>query len=262
MADIIAIINQKGGVGKTTTAINVGVALVQEGKSVLLIDLDPQANASQGLGVETAEDQPSVYDALRRDPKQRIPLNKVMLEREGLMLAPGSIAVAALEVELLNSATQSVMLRNALNSVRGMFDYIVIDCPPTLTTLTTNALVAANWVMIPMQTQAFSVRALNDLFGTINETQEANPDLRYMGIIPTFVDRAVDSKRILKSVREELADYVMQTTIPARVVYREAQSDAQSIFGYNSRDREKQASIEVAREAYRILAKEIISRVS
>ena len=260
--ETIAVSNQKGGVGKTTTATNLAAALAKLGKRALLVDLDPQANATQAFGVMPGDEQLTIYDALRRDRNRRVSLDRIIVEREGVQIAPGSIAVAELEIELLNSPTKSTILRNALVPVQDMFDFCLIDCAPTLTTLTITALCAADWVLIPLQTQTFSLRALTALFGTIQEAQEANPSLAYLGLVPTFVDRTQDARNILAAVKEELADYVTNTAIPYRVAYKEAQSAEVSIFAYRPGDRKKQEGVEDARNAYLKLAEEVIRRAT
>lgn len=252
---IIAITNQKGGVGKTTTAINLSAALAEEGFNVLLIDLDPQGNASTGLGIERAERKLTTYDLLIED----VPLQDVVIPTRipRLWLSPATTDLSSADIQLVANENRSVLLRNALRQPgveKFHFDYVLIDCPPSLSLLTVNAMVAANSVLVPLQSEFFALEGLSQLMLSIREVrQSANPQLRIEGIVLTMYDgRNNLSQQVEADARENLGDLVFRTIIPRNVRISEAPSFALPVLNYNSQSR---GSL-----AYRALAQEMMAR--
>ena len=198
---IIAIINQKGGVGKSTTAINLGAALGEMGKQVLLVDLDPQGNCSSGLGVEKSLIQQCIYDVLLND----IPLEEVIIPdiAEGLDIAPATINLAGAEVELVSEMARENRLKDAVGSMRGKYDFILIDCPPSLGLLTVNALVAADKLLIPIQCEFYALEGVTKLLESMKRVKSRlNPTLDIYGILLTMYDsRTKLSKQVVDEVR-------------------------------------------------------------
>ena len=252
---IISIANQKGGVGKTTTAINMAAGMVEQGARVLLLDLDPQGNSSTGLGVTPAERVKTSYDLLMGDAD----LGEVIQETKvaGLFVSPANADLASADIDLMSNEKRSYLLHNALRvpeMAEYGFDFILIDCPPSLSLLTINALVASNSVLVPLQAEFFALEGLSQLMVTIREVrQSANPTLRIEGVALTMVDgRNRLSQQVEADVRETLGDLVFKTTIPRNVRLSEAPSFAQSVLTYDSLSR--------GAEAYRALVSEVIAR--
>ena len=252
---IISIANQKGGVGKTTTAINMAAGMVEQGAQVLLLDLDPQGNSSTGLGVTPAERVKTSYDLLMGDAD----LGEVIQETKvaGLFVSPANADLASADIDLMSNEKRSYLLHNALRvpeMAEYGFDFILIDCPPSLSLLTINALVASNSVLVPLQAEFFALEGLSQLMVTIREVrQSANPTLRIEGVALTMVDgRNRLSQQVEADVRETLGDLVFKTTIPRNVRLSEAPSFAQSVLAYDSLSR--------GAEAYRALVSEVIAR--
>lgn len=252
---IIAITNQKGGVGKTTTAINLSAALAEEGFNVLLIDLDPQGNASTGLGIERAERKLTTYDLLIED----VPLQDVVIPTRipRLWLSPATTDLSSADIQLVANENRSVLLRNALRQPgveKFHFDYVLIDCPPSLSLLTVNAMVAADSVLVPLQSEFFALEGLSQLMLSIREVrQSANPQLRIEGIVLTMYDgRNNLSQQVEADARENLGDLVFRTIIPRNVRISEAPSFALPVLNYDSQSR---GSL-----AYRALAQEMMAR--
>ncbi|MEJ2017756.1 MAG: ParA family protein [Maritimibacter sp.] len=252
---IIAITNQKGGVGKTTTTINLGAALAAEGLNVLLVDLDPQGNASTGLGIETADREKTTYDLLLEES----PLAQVVLETEveGVWIAPATTDLSSADIELVSNEKRIHLLHDSLRApdVADLgFDYILIDCPPSLNLLTINAMVAAHSVLVPLQSEFFALEGLSQLMLTVREVrQSANPELRIEGVVLTMYDRRNNlSRQVEADARDNLGDIVFKTMIPRNVRVSEAPSFAMPVLSY---DPASKGSL-----AYFDLAKELIAR--
>ncbi|MDA5092981.1 ParA family protein [Aliiroseovarius sp. KMU-50] len=250
---IIAVTNQKGGVGKTTTTINLGAALAESGKNVLLIDLDPQGNASTGLGIEAHDRKLTTYDMLLDDA----PLSKILVETpvDGLWIAPATTDLSSADIELVANEKRSHLLHDAVRVAEMVsFDYVLIDCPPSLNLLTVNAMVAANSVLVPLQSEFFALEGLSQLMLTIREVrQTANPDLRIEGVVLTMYDARNNlSRQVEADARDNLGDLVFDTIIPRNVRVSEAPSFALPVLTYDPQSKGSQA--------YRDLASELITR--
>ena len=245
---IIAIINQKGGVGKSTTAINLGAALGEMGKQVLLVDLDPQGNCSSGLGVEKSLIQQCIYDVLLND----VPLEEVIIPdiAEGLDIARATINLAGAEVELVSEMARENRLKDAVGGMRGKYDFILIDCPPSLGLLTVNALVAADKWLIPIQCEFYALEGVTKLLESMKRVKSRlNPTLDIYGILLTMYDsRTTLSKQVVDEVREYFGRLVFATPIPRTVNLSEAPSFGQPITQYDPKGRGALSYIELAKE--------------
>tara|TARA_B100002051_G_C16742281_1_gene645080 strand:- start:1699 stop:2511 length:813 start_codon:yes stop_codon:yes gene_type:complete len=252
---IIAIANQKGGVGKTTTAINLAAGLVEAGRKVLLIDLDPQGNASTGLGIEPDDRELTTYDLLIEDAPVSSVLHKT--EIDGLYLCPATTDLSSADMELVSTEKRSFLLHDALRhpDVDSYgFDYILIDCPPSLSLLTINAMVASHSVLVPLQAEFFALEGLSQLMLTIREIRlSANRNLRIEGVVLTMYDvRNNLSQQVEADARATLGELVFRTMIPRNVRVSEAPSYAMPVLSYDSSSR--------GALAYRNLASELMSR--
>lgn len=252
---IIAVANQKGGVGKTTTAINLGAALVEEGHRVLIVDLDPQGNASTGLGVTPQKRRMTTYDLLLEDA----PLAEVIHETsvESLLLAPATTDLSSADIELVANEKRSFLLHDALHGPEieaFALDYILIDCPPSLSLLTVNGMVAADSVLVPLQSEFYALEGLSQLMLTIREVRaSANKNLRIEGIVLTMYDgRNNLSQQVEADARDNLGDLVFKTIVPRNVRISEAPSYALPVLDYDSASK--------GSEAYRALARELVAR--
>jgi chromosome partitioning protein len=251
---IIAVANQKGGVGKTTTTINLAAALVETGLRVLVVDLDPQGNASTGLGIESADRDATTYDLLVDDA----PLTDVIrvTEIEDLCIIPATVDLSSADIELFANEKRSYLLHDALRQTamdEYEWDYVLIDCPPSLNLLTVNAMVAAHSVLIPLQSEFFALEGVSQLLLTIREVrQSANPNLRIEGIVLTMFDRRNNlSQQVEKDARDNLGELVFRTKIPRNVRVSEAPSYALPVLNYDSNS--------LGARAYRALAEELIT---
>ncbi|MGR3702254.1 MAG: ParA family protein [Paracoccaceae bacterium] len=248
---IIAIANQKGGVGKTTTTINLGAALSRLGCKVLIVDLDPQGNASTGLGIATDDREYTTYELLLDD----VSLSEVIkpTETRGLFIVPATVDLSSADVELVSNEKRSFLLHDALRQFAMDdlgYDYILIDCPPSLNLLTVNAMVAAHSILVPLQSEFFALEGLSQLMLTIREVrQAANAALRIEGVVLTMYDiRNNLSQQVEADARENLGELVFRTVIPRNVRLSEAPSFAKSVLDYDPESKGARAYIALAEE--------------
>ncbi len=252
---IIAIANQKGGVGKTTTAINLGAALAETGHRVLLVDLDPQGNASTGLGIGHELRKYTTYDlVLEGAGLQRVAQDSGV---EGLYVAPGTTDLTSADVQMVSMARRSFLLRNALRPREAGaldLDFMLLDCPPALNLLTVNAMVAADSVLIPLQSEFLALEGLSQLMLTLRQVREtANPDLRIEGVVLTMYDgRNKLCQQVARDARETLGGLVYDTVVPRNVRISESPGFAMPVIGYEP---ESKGAL-----AYRALAKEMLMK--
>ncbi len=252
---IYAIANQKGGVGKTTTAINLGAALAESGKQVLIIDIDPQGNASTGLGIAPEARQISTYDLLLGDAVLSAAMQQSAVKN--LRIVPATTDLSSADLDLVSNDKRSTLMRTALHTdeVRALgLDHILIDCPPSLSLLTINALVAADAVIVPLQSEFFALEGLSQLMLTVRDIRErANPRLRIEGIALTMHDARNNlARQVEQDARENLGDLVFDTVIPRNVRLSEAPSFAMPVFDYDPSSR--------GAKAYKALADELMAR--
>jgi chromosome partitioning protein len=246
MAKIVALANQKGGVGKTTTAINLGASVAACERRVLLVDLDPQANATSGIGVTEAD--PSMYDVLI----ENMPLPKIIRPTEipTLFLAPSSVDLVGAEVELRDAIGREYYLKRVLEPIAADYDYILIDSPPSLGLLTVNGLTAANSVLVPLQAEYFALEGVSQLLATIDRVKSAvNPSLDVEGIVLTMYDERINlARQVAEEVRSHFGEKVYKTVIPRNVRLSEAPSFGKPIILYDIRSRGSEAYVSLARE--------------
>lgn len=247
MGKIIAVVNQKGGVGKSTTSINLGACLAQAGKRVLLVDSDPQGNTTSGLGIEKKSLSHCIYDLLVND----LPLEQIIQPTElvNLKLVPATIQLAGAEVELVSAISRETKLKKALEKYVD-YDYILIDCPPSLGLLTLNALAAAHSVLIPIQCEYYALEGLSQLLNTIGIVQKhLNSALIIEGILLTMYDPRTNlGQQVAEEVKNFLPDKVYQTAIPRNIRLSEAPSFGQPIILYDPKSKGAQAYLDLAQE--------------
>jgi len=250
MARVIAICNQKGGVGKTTTSVNLAAYLAAQGKYVLLVDLDSQANATVGLGVHVADSHPNLYHALVVDHNPETIIKRTSMF--GFDVLPSAQSLAGATVELVSMEERESRLKKALNSVRTNYDYIIIDSPPSLGLLTINGLVASDEIIIPVQTEYFALEGLSQLLNTINLIREnLQPKLKVMGALLTMYDKRNRlARQVVKEVQDHFPGHVFDSVIPRSIRLAEAPGFGKSILSFDS--------LSKGARAYKNLAREII----
>ncbi len=252
MGKVIAIANQKGGVGKTTTAVNLSACLGNQGKKTLIVDIDPQGNATSGLGIDTRAVENSIYDCIIND----VPMDEVILETESkkLFVCPANISLAGAELELAMKDDRAFVLKKSIEKVKGDYDFIIIDCPPSLGLITLNSFTAADSVLIPIQCEYYALEGLSQLTNTIKMVkQKFNPEIAIEGIVMTMFDGRTNlSVQVVEEVKKYFRDKVYKTIIPRNVRLSEAPSFGQPIIEYDKHSK--------GAECYIDLAKEVIKR--
>ena len=250
MGKIIAMVNQKGGVGKTTTAVNITAALTERGKKVLLCDFDPQANATSGLGIDKRKTHNSVYDVIVND----VPAAEAIISTQYGDVLPSTADLAGATIELFSLPEPNYRLKNALDAVRDQYDYIFIDCPPSLEILTLNSLAAADSIMVPVQCEYYALEGLSDLMNTLRLVKKRiNPRLDIFGVALTMFDgRTNFSTQVAQEVRRHFPGKVYATVIPRNVRLAEAPSHGLPVTVYDKNSR--------GAAAYRAMAEEIIKK--
>lgn len=246
-------VNQKGGVGKSTTAVNLSASLGEAGEKVLLIDLDPQGNATSGFGLNKNQRELCIYDALLGDAEIEAMIEPV--EVEHVFVVPATIQLAGAEIELVSAMSRETRLKGIVERVKGDFDYIIVDCPPSLGLLTINALTAAEGLVIPIQCEYYALEGLSKLLDSVRLVKtHLNPDLEVFGVVMTMYDsRTRLAQQVVQEVRDFFGEKVFSTLIPRTVRLSEAPSFGQPVTMYDSSGK--------GARAYRDLAKEVMDRV-
>ena len=250
MGKTIAITNQKGGVGKTTTAINLAAALAAEGKKILVIDTDPQGNLTSGFGVNKNEVENTVYELMLGECSTEEAIQRQV--KEGVDLIASNVNLAAVEIELMDEKNKDFILRNEVEWVKDKYDYIILDCPPSLSMLTINAMTTADSVLVPIQCEYYALEGLSQLIHTVNLVKDRlNPDLALEGVVFTMYDSRTNlSAQVVENVKANLQARVYNTVIPRNIKLAEAPSYGQPINEYDPKSS--------GAEAYGKLAKEVI----
>ena len=251
MGRIIAIANQKGGVGKTTTSVNLSACLAYLGKKVLLVDIDPQGNASSGVGINKGEINQCIYDVLIDD----VSVKDTILETkvENLHIVPATISLAGAEIELVSTISREVRLKKALQEVKDQYDYIIIDCPPSLGLLTINSLTASDAIIIPVQCEFYALEGLSQLLSTVRLVQKhLNKHLDIDGVLLTMFDARTNlGIQVIEEVKKYFQDKVYKTIIPRNVRLSEAPSHGEPIIIYDPKSRGAEVYLELAKEVIR-----------
>ena len=259
MSRIISVANQKGGVGKTTTAINLAACLALSGQKVLIIDIDPQGNASSGLGVNLRENQKGIYELLAGNAS----LDQVIYptEIDTLKIIPSNVDLAGAEIELVGRDHREKILSMALNGVNAEYEFIVIDCPPSLGLLTLNALTVSQSVLIPMQCEYYALQGLSHLLKTLQRIKKSiNPNLKVEGILLTMYDnRTLLTSQVENQVKKYFSEFLMKTIIPRNIRLSEAPSHGKPIVLYANRSKGSDSYVELAQEVIQRTKDEMVS---
>jgi chromosome partitioning protein len=248
VAKVISIANQKGGVGKTTTSVNLGACLAHIGKKVLLVDIDPQGNATSGMGVEKADVNQCVYNVLVDD----VDVKQVILptSEENFDIIPATIQLAGAEIELVPTISREVRLKRALDTIKNQYDYILIDCPPSLGLLTLNSLTASDSIIIPVQCEYYALEGLSQLLSTVRLVQKhLNKNLAIEGVLLTMLDARTNlGLQVIEEVKKYFQDRVYKSIIPRNVRLSEAPSHGKPIITYDPKSRGAEVYLELAKE--------------
>ncbi len=252
MGRIVAIANQKGGVGKTTTTINLSACLSEAGQKVLTIDLDPQGNTTSGIGLEKTDLEDTVYELLVDECTIKSCIYKTQID--GLDIIPSNVNLSGAEIELLGINDREYLLKNAIDYIRDDYDFIIIDCPPALNMLTLNAMTTANSILVPIQCEYYALEGLSQLIHTIDLVQQRlNPKMIIEGVVFTMYDARTNlSMQVVENVKENLNTTIYKTIIPRNVKLAEAPSHGLPINLYDKKS--------AGAESYRLLAKEVMNR--
>lgn len=252
MGKIIAIANQKGGVGKTTTSINLSAALAVKGKKVLIVDIDPQGNATSGFGIEKNDLENTVYELMLNECSvEECTISEVL---PNLSVLPTNVNLAAAEIELIDADRKEYILKNELDWVKDKYDFVIIDCPPSLSMLTVNAMTCADSVLVPIQCEYYALEGLSQLIHTVNLVKtRLNPELSMEGVVFTMYDSRTNlSAEVVENVKENLEERIFQTVIPRNIRLAEAPSFGQPITSYDPKSAGAQSYLELAEELIQV----------